>query len=272
MVTGKGGRHRYYRQREGDGLRNRTGGRAGMVAGNDIRADGGLVMAPGSVHPETGRVYEFEHGCSPADLPLADADETVAKLALWGGANAHRSQAFTVPGSIGVGERHSAFLGMACSMRAKGYAMEAALAAIRAENAAKCARPLGDAEIVALVGDVWSRYLSRADGAPGPGGDSEDAPDGLESRWRAERVDLRSLPDDVDDLLEGRLSLGGKMIMSAPSKADKSWLAINLAETVAVGGKLLGVKARNGRVLYLNLEVRRAKFYRRLLTVAEARG
>ena len=92
------------------------------------------------------------------------------------------------------------------------------------------------------------------------------------SRWRAERADLRNIPPDVGDLLEGRLAFGGKMILSAPSKADKSWLAINLAETIAVGGKLLGVQARKGRVLYVNLEVRRAKFYRRLLAVAEARG
>ncbi|MBQ6391536.1 MAG: AAA family ATPase [Eggerthellaceae bacterium] len=103
-------------------------------------------------------------------------------------------------------------------------------------------------------------------------GSSWSAYEGYSSRWRAERADLRNIPPDVADLLEGRLAFGGKMILSAPSKADKSWLAINLAETIAVGGKLLGVQARKGRVLYVNLEVRRAKFYRRLLAVAEARG
>ena len=103
-------------------------------------------------------------------------------------------------------------------------------------------------------------------------GSSWSAYEVYSSRWRAERADLRNIPPDVGDLLEGRLALGGKMILSAPSKADKSWLAINLAETIAVGGKLLGVQARKGRVLYVNLEVRRAKFYRRLLAVAEARG
>ena len=120
---------------------------------------------------------------------------------------------------------------------------------------------------------AWNyRLLEGESFAPYDEDPSWNAHAGYSSRWKAERADLRNIPPDVSDLLERRLALGGKMILSAPSKADKSWLAINLAETIAVGDKLLGTQARKGHVLYVNLEVRRAKFYRRLLAVAEARG
>lgn len=272
VVTGAGGLHRYFRQRPGDAFRNRVGGRAGMVDGNDIRANGGLVMTPGSVHPATGRVYAFASGCSPGDMPMADVDGVVAKLATWGIVTGAAKAAPERSDSIPVGSRHDAFLSMACSMRARGYGMKAAMAALAAENEEKCAEPLPAGEIESLVRDVWGRYDAAPRPSPACGGQGEGGGYSLENRWRAEQADLRNLPPDPDDLISERLSLGGKMIMSAPSKADKSWLAINLAETIAVGGTLLGMRCARGRVLYVNLEVRRSKFYRRLLAVAEARG
>ena len=35
----------------------------------DVRAHGGVIIAPGSVHPDTGRVYEWTPGATPDDLP-----------------------------------------------------------------------------------------------------------------------------------------------------------------------------------------------------------
>ena len=90
--------------------------------------------------------------------------------------------------------------------------------------------------------------------------------------WRAEQVDLDEMPPDDPDLIEGILSLGSKMIVSAPSKADKSWFAINVAESVATGANILGRKTLRGRVLYVNMEVKRSKFMKRLRAVAEFRG
>lgn len=91
-------------------------------------------------------------------------------------------------------------------------------------------------------------------------------------QWRAERVNLNDIPPDDPDLIEGVLSLGSKMIVSAPSKADKSWFAINVAESVATGNHILGRSTLKGRVLYVNLEVKKVKFLKRLKAVAKARA
>ena len=53
VSTGSGGTHFYYRSTDTE-VRNRT-----RILGRriDIRGDGGLVVAPPSTHPQTGRLY-----------------------------------------------------------------------------------------------------------------------------------------------------------------------------------------------------------------------
>jgi putative DNA primase/helicase len=64
-LTGGGGGH--YHFQPVPGLRNSTGI---LGPGLDIRAEGGFVVAPDSVHAN-GRPYIWEIGRSPADVPLA---------------------------------------------------------------------------------------------------------------------------------------------------------------------------------------------------------
>ena len=70
VITGSGGRHIYFLTDQP--IRNEASGRLGV--GIDIRAIGGQVLAPPTVHPN-GRTYEWVEGKSiaehrPADMPL----------------------------------------------------------------------------------------------------------------------------------------------------------------------------------------------------------
>lgn len=68
------GRH-YYFQHPGNGpIKNSVGK---VAPGVDVRADGGCVALPGSIHPETGWQYVWEAGKSPEDLPLAPLPEAL---------------------------------------------------------------------------------------------------------------------------------------------------------------------------------------------------
>ncbi len=71
--TGSGGTHYYFRYPD-DG--DHYGNRAFKGYGFDIRGTGGQVVAPGSVHPKTGKHYEVERG-----VPVADAPEWLLELA-----------------------------------------------------------------------------------------------------------------------------------------------------------------------------------------------
>lgn len=53
----------------------------------------------------------------------------------------------------------------------------------------------------------------------------------------------------------GLLRAGHKMIITGPSKAGKSWLAIELACAIATGRDWLGFPCKPGRVIYVNLEL-----------------
>ena len=66
--TGSGGRH-YYFKYPPTGLRNSTGA---LGPGLDIRGDGGQVVCPPSIHPETGNEYVWE---KPEDGILPDFPE-----------------------------------------------------------------------------------------------------------------------------------------------------------------------------------------------------
>ena len=62
--SGGGGLHYYFRCPEG-GLKNSAGKLAEHV---DVRGDGGQIVLPGSVHPETGKNYSWERGLSPDEV------------------------------------------------------------------------------------------------------------------------------------------------------------------------------------------------------------
>lgn len=60
QVTGSGGVHRVYRKPEGElyiPIRQKTW-QGGHQFNVDVRADGGYIMAPGSIHPRTGKLYK----------------------------------------------------------------------------------------------------------------------------------------------------------------------------------------------------------------------
>lgn len=85
-------------------------------------------------------------------------------------------------------------------------------------------------------------------------------------KWAEEQVD--DLPSDIslaevwdnmpplkEELIPGVLRVGHKMLLAGPSKAGKSFLLINLCISIAEGIEWLGMPCKQGRVLYVNLEL-----------------
>ncbi len=74
--TGKGS-HLYFLAPEGVRLGNSAGA---LPKGIDVRGAGGYVVAPGSIHPDTGRQYAWEAGCAPWEIDFAPLPESVVAL------------------------------------------------------------------------------------------------------------------------------------------------------------------------------------------------
>ena len=77
-------------------------------------------------------------------------------------------------------------------------------------------------------------------------------------------------PKLPEELIEGILRRGHKMLVSGSSKAGKSFLLMELAIALAEGTPWLGFNCKKGRVLYVNLEIDSASCINRFLKIYEA--
>ena len=83
------------------------------------------------------------------------------------------------------------------------------------------------------------------------------------------REDLPVMPDEV---IEGVLLETHKMLLTGPSKANKTWCLINMAVSMATGGYWIGFRCARRKVLYIDLETDARTLQRRISTVAYAKG
>ncbi len=68
VATGGGGTHLFFKY-AGPQLLSAPLRRHGQRLSIDIKNNGGQVVAPGSIHPETGRLYVVENNSPPLEMP-----------------------------------------------------------------------------------------------------------------------------------------------------------------------------------------------------------
>lgn len=78
-------------------------------------------------------------------------------------------------------------------------------------------------------------------------------------------------PQLADALIDGILRIGHKAILAGPSKAGKSFYLMELALAIANGDEWAGHKCRQGRVLYINLEIDAPSAIDRLRRIRDAK-
>lgn len=122
---------------------------AGKIPHVDARANGGYVVAAGSLHASQRR---YAWIAKPTDDPLPDPPTWLVELL---------KQARASNGSIGdtipSGERNSVLSSLAGTMRRRGMSVEAIFAALQVENATKCEQPLPDTDLEVIASSV-GRY------------------------------------------------------------------------------------------------------------------
>ena len=77
-------------------------------------------------------------------------------------------------------------------------------------------------------------------------------------------------PELPEELIKGVLRRGHKMLISGSSKAGKSFLLMELCIAIAEVSEWLGFQCRQGKVLYVNLEIDPASCIHRFLKIHEA--
>lgn len=150
------GAHYYFRAPAGEMIRNSVGNTNPLGTGLDIRADGGYVVAPPSLH-SSGLLYEWlTPEQSLADLP-SWLLEKLRKAKPASTARTPRAQSEV----IAEGGRNAALASLAGTMRRRGMTPEAIEAALMKENDARCKPPLAANEVRDIARSV-ARYPPAA--------------------------------------------------------------------------------------------------------------
>lgn len=157
VLTGGGGHHQYF-QHPGIRLGNSSGK---LGPGLDIRTDGGQVVAPPSIHPKTGRTYEWEATHHPDDVLPAPVPQWLLELL------AEKPKAQTEPSRpmFLEGQRNDSLAREAGKLRRIGLSEPELQAALLAMNKERCSPPLPQDEVRSIAASV-ARYPTGPDMAP----------------------------------------------------------------------------------------------------------
>jgi len=156
VCTGGGGRHIFFAH-PGGHVKSR-----GLAPGIDVKADGGYIVAPPSLHA-SGRRYEWELSSPPDETPLAPLPEWLAAK-LTSPSFEPRPASASAPVPIRDGRRNATLTSLAGTMRRRGMSEEAICASLLAENRRRCDPPLSDDEVRRIARSV-ARYEPAADPA-----------------------------------------------------------------------------------------------------------
>lgn len=160
-ATGGGGRHLYFQAPEKP-LRSRVGLRPGL----DLRAEGGLVVAPPSRHP-SGRRYAWRRGRTPDETPPA-------ALPGWlDGLVRGRPQGRGHPAwywrdllrrGVEEGERNATIASLTGHLLWHGVDPEAITELLLCWNRVRCRPPLSDEEVARTVESIRRTHARPGDG------------------------------------------------------------------------------------------------------------
>jgi len=177
-LTGGGGRHILYRYPTWAQIGNSAGR---MGAGLDVKATGGQVVAPPSIHPETGRPYVWELSSQPGETELADPPAWLIKLLL-----ESKPQPKV---EIITGQRNARLASHAGRLRAEGDSYESIVKKLLLKNDEFCKPPLAKIEVERIAQSI-SNYALPAREQPGGNkpainAKNEDLPLVCDQAWSA---------------------------------------------------------------------------------------
>jgi AAA domain/Bifunctional DNA primase/polymerase, N-terminal/Primase C terminal 1 (PriCT-1) len=228
--TGGGGWHYLYRAHNG----TRYPGTLGT--GIDIKAGASsyIVVEP-SVHA-SGEKYVWMDETEPWTTTPATAPDWLARPA---GPKASGTQA----DGIGEGRRNAHLTSLAGTLQRRAVAPAAILAALQAENAARCMPPLTDDE-VAKIAESVTRYT------PAPSTESHGWPAALDLETLAGRD-----PHPPESIMAG-LPCGYATATFAHGGTGKSQIELMRGVCIAMGIPFCGLETKRRRVLFVSCEDR----------------
>lgn len=159
-VSGGGGRH-IYLAHPGEHVHNKVA----LAPGVDLRGDGGLVVAPPSVHPSGAR-YVWRPGQAPQELPLAPLPSwLLGTVTPEDGRLGHPLEYWRrlIAEGVPEGSRNNTIAALAGHLLWHGVDPDVVTELLLTWNRARCRPPLTDAEVVRTAESITRLHRQRAD-------------------------------------------------------------------------------------------------------------
>jgi len=158
-LTGGGGRHLYFRH-FGEPVPNKAGFRDGL----DLRGDGGVVVAPPSIHP-SGRAYRWREGRAPQVLGPAPMPQWLRRIVA--GATPHSGHPLShwrrlVSEGVAEGARNATIASLAGHLLWHEVDPSVVLELLLCWNRQRCRPPLPDEEVAATVASIARAHARGA--------------------------------------------------------------------------------------------------------------
>ncbi len=218
-ATGGGGEHWIYRAPPGVKLRNSEGR---LAPGLDVRADGGYIVSPPSVHDVTGQPYKWNNRIPPVELSGWLLEKLLNLTAVpTPPLPANNGQ----PHAIHEGQgRHRMLLELAGSLRRRGFSPEAILAQLILSNQSLCKPPVEDSWFEKNA-KYWSKWEP---------GNRSPMKEMLDVDLRLESYDMTP-KEHLRYLWSSYLPLGKLVHIAGHSTEGKTPILTDLAARISVG-------------------------------------
>jgi hypothetical protein len=247
QLTAGGGQHHIAQWREG--LKS-----CELRPGVDFLANGRyFVVAPSSVND---REYTWEESSDPIDgiCPFVIPESWLAAMAV------RKVIVTATDGELITGNRNAGLASMAGSMRRSGFSASEIYAAIMTANTERCDIPLPLSDVKRIAESI-SRYEPEHDvGASTALGDAaaesliaKDA-DVIEKLNAIFGDELGNDYEAPNELVEGLITIGSTVVVYGDSNSGKTFWALSVAASIAMGTTCYGRKTDPGLVVYLASE------------------
>ena len=156
VLTGGGGRHLYFAS-SGESLRSRVA----LAPGIDLRAEGGLVVAPPSIH-SSGGLYRWELFHPPDKTPIAPLPSWLGSLVRSsGGGHPVTWWRQRVQEPVPEGARNATLASLTGHLLWHGIDPEVALELLLCWNRVRCAPPLSEEEVARTIDSITRTHSRR---------------------------------------------------------------------------------------------------------------
>jgi hypothetical protein len=270
--TGGGGGHFYYKYPDNEEIHNSVGKKDGRQTGYDIRAEGGYVVAPPSLHP-SGRRYEWlETGKKPSQLPPKLLEMAQPKRDLNGAATSKEPWLADALRGVGEGARDDTAARLAGYYLSKNMGADVVLETLRNWNKNN-EPPLPDADLEKVVESVQKTRARQPKKLQNQGRDTEDEEQDLLRLVSLHQYMSQYGETDVAWAVEEWLPDATIAMMVSPPGTYKTWALIDLAVSIATGTPFLGTAKVNraGPVLVYQQEDFHGQMAQRISTIMGGR-